>query len=67
MSTDREQRTDIVTTPDDTDYTPPSDVVDPDEDEESPEHLNGKTWVSLIVFAAFVVFASGCMTGLWWG
>ncbi len=35
--------------------------------DEAPENLPGKAWVTIVVFAAFIVAASGCVIGqlLW--
>ncbi len=31
--------------------------------EDAPEQLPGKTWATIILFAVFVVAASGCVVG----
>ncbi len=35
--------------------------------DEAPENLPGRAWVTIVVFAAFIVAASGCVIGqlLW--
>lgn len=38
---------------------------DPDVETDVPERLNTRTWITLIMFAVFVVVGSGCVLGLW--
>lgn len=35
-----------------------------DDLDDAPENLPGKAWVTLVLFAAFVIGTSGCMIGI---
>ncbi len=40
------------------------DVEEVEEEEAEPENLTKRAWITVIMFAAFVVMTSGCMINL---